>query len=1008
MKTVTLLLVLVGCLLGYNGADASALADLEQSCGPINISYEITAIATLPGSGKVVLAGFYINAEGYKQLFVGRENAAGDDLDLTFGKCYYPTASTAPLSGYTILGNDSDSAISATANWIPTAVIIDAAHNIVVVGTYQDALNLTAPQQGFIARFTSAGALDTTFGSSANPTQGYNLFSPANLNLPATNPITPISFNNVIEHIDGTLGVGVNISRYVIVGSGNPQGIVVAIQDGGATDGQLDTTFGINGVFAANGTVLGGAVKDSVVFNSVQYYKSSTFINYYVAGSVKTSGILLALSIITGINTTPTTVTPTVLNTGFGKVPSAGGSPLGYILISGDLLGGTAGSSVVFNELIQSRILPSATPNGDWYIIGQIGGNTAFLVSIVQAGSFINGAFNNSAIAQPTFGKTPGVMIISSSQLGQTGTVQFSSLIQQPSPSVDNSYYISGVAGGSSFIVSVVSDGTGFNPGFGVGFPASGFITLSYTQAGLLEAPNITQALWDQTASKFYLLSSDTSDNSPGVRSSVAKIVADGSALDITYNGAGTVPGVTASFIWSWNYVRNTNIAGAFANINVTIVQTPVGQAIQLLAPTDNPLFPPISQQILIPGFVFDMTNCVYVEADDQIIIVGVLYIIGAGAGATNAYIARFNSDLTPDTSFGGIANPAGGFYGYKNFDASNFGGAGGDPALFFSVLPTIDNNNNYTVAGSVNVGAGVYDGLIAQIRNDGTGIATGTATFKPGVGFKTYTSANLGGIANNAVLTGILLNTNYYVIGMTDVITSIAVPSLNSAPAVNPGNGVIANINSTTGAINAPHFAIVPTTFGLNTAGANTQLCSFIQNPLGDFIVAVNLPDTQPFGGGLALNRAGVCAVLPGLTGLDTARFGAGGTGYTVMTSSTFGVAPAGINTFLRFEIVQLLTNNDLLLLGKIIPTDLAFPLEEQTLVVQMKSTGIFNQRLNGTGYLLGSLVPLSKQGTMTNYSENVISIVGVDGGIFVFGSGVASGTSNLVEIALIKRYGL
>ena len=120
MKIVKLLLVLVGCLLEYSFIEASALADLQQSSGPIKIPYEIIAIATKHtyAAGKAILAGFYQNAAGYKQLFVGRELVDGTGLDTTFGTCYNPPASgPISLSGYTILGNDSDSTISATANW---------------------------------------------------------------------------------------------------------------------------------------------------------------------------------------------------------------------------------------------------------------------------------------------------------------------------------------------------------------------------------------------------------------------------------------------------------------------------------------------------------------------------------------------------------------------------------------------------------------------------------------------------------------------------------------------------------------------------------------------------------------------------------------------------------------------------------------------------------------------------------------------------------------------------
>lgn len=1007
MKSVKLLLMLVGCLLGYNLVYASALADTEQSSGPIKIPYQITATAIVPGSGKVILAGYYENSAGYKQLFIGRENTTGTGLDTTFGTCYHPTATTAPLSGYTILGNDTDATLSATANWIPTAVFIDTAaslttHYIVIVGTCQDAQNTTSPQQGFIVRLTVNGALDTTFGSATNPNQGYNLFGPSDLNLPAPTPpaaISPIVFSSVSAHYD----TGLTISRYLIVGSGNPQGIVVAIQSGTTgttnTDGQLDTTFNGTGVFTATGDTLGAAATDPVAFNSLQYYTDVAYnLNYYIAGYVKTSGILLALSIVTGTNTPPGTPTsPVALQTSFGQVPSTGGSPTGYISVPGNLLGGSAGASVVFNELIQSN----TTPN-DWYIIGQLDKSTAFLVSILLAGSSINsGGFNASAATVTTFGKTPGVVIINSNQLGQTGSVQFSSLIQK----ADRNYYISGVAGNSSFIASIINSGTAFNTAFG---PVStlGYIALSFSQVGLLEAPNITQALWDPTSpGYFYLLSSDTLDSSPGVASSVAKIVANGSAL-ATASYTGTIPGITNPFSWLWKYIRNTGITGASGNVYVTILQTPVGQAIQLLAPSNNPLLPPAAQRLSIASTVFDMTNCIYDANANEFIIVGAVYLDNAGAAQTNAYIARFTANLIPDTIFG-VTNPgpAGGSYGYQNFDASAFGGAAGDPALFFSVLLP-DINGNYTVAGSVDVGGAVYEGLIAQIINNGTAIATTSATFNNPTGYKAYSSADLGGAGNNAVLTGILQNTNFYVIGMTYVTTAIIVQPLNTvASTANVGNGVIADItNLATGAINTT-FAITPVTFGL-TAGVHTQLSSFIQNsaPIGNyFVVVANLPGTT--NGVTTTNRAGICAITNSLSGVYT-TFGIGNTGYTLFDSSSFGEAVA-TNSMVRFENMQLLTNDDLLLLGKIVPNTAAGTPIKQTLVAQIKPTGVFNTRLDGTGYILGS-TSTSLQGTMIAYSQNIISILGVDGGIFVFGSGVAGGTTNLVEIALIKRYGL
>lgn len=993
MKIAKLLLMLVGCLLKYTFISASALADLQQSCGPIKVPYEVTAIATKHAyaAGKVILAGFYQNAAGYKQLFVGRELANGQGLDTTFGTCYHPTATTAPLSGYTILGSDSDSTLSATANWIPSAVIIDHVNNIVVVGTCQDLANTAAPYQGFIARFTSAGLLDNTFGSASNPTQGYCLYGPSDLSLPAPTPpatSVPINFNNIIEHIDVSLA----ISRYVIVGSGDPQGIVVAIQTGTTgttnTDGQLDTTFNGTGVFSATGDTLGGDATDSVVFNGVRRYQDiAGNLNYYIAGSEKTSGILLALSVVTGATTPPGTPTfPITLQTAFGTPATTGGNT-GYISVPGNLLGGASSASVVFNQLIQGL-------DTNWYLIGQMGGSTAFVVSIYVSGSSINNAtFNPTAATIQTFGKVPGVVIINGSQLGQSGSVQFSSLIQKAS---DGNFYISGVAGSSSFITSILSSGTAFNTAFGP-LANPGYIALPYTLVGLLQAPNITQALWDSSGPFFYLLSSNTLASSPGVRSSVAKIVANGSAL-ATGSYTGTVPGITNPFIWSWNYLRNTNIAGATVNINVAIVQTSVGQAIQLLAPSNNPLLPLASQQISIPSTVFDMTDCLFDPTTQDTIVVGASYINNAGAGATNAYIARFTSNLIPDTSFGSGSN------GYQNFDASAFGYTANDAALFFSVMLP-DANGNYTVAGSVDVGGGVYDGLIAQITSAGD-LATTTATFNNPTGYKVYTSTDLGGAGNNAVLTGILQNTNYYIIGMTDVVAAIAVQPLNTVTSTaNIGNGVIANItNLTTGAINT-HFAITPATFGL-TVGVHTQACSFVQAPAPtlDFIVLVNLPATT--NGVTTTNRAGICAILPALTGLDTTNFGAGNTGYTLMDSSTFGIT-ATANSMVRFEKIQLLTNNDYLLLGKVVPNTSAGSPIEQTLVVQCKPTGVFNQRLNSVGYLLGSTDSL-KQGTMTEYSENVISIVGADGGIFVFGSGVAGGTTNLVEIALIKRYGL
>gem|GEM_PF-5440694 len=989
MKTAQLFCMLIGCIMGFVPVYA-ALADLQQSSGPLHVSYEITAITTVPGSGKIILAGFYKNIRGRRQLFIARENATGTGLDATFGTCYTPPASGAiALNGYTVIGNDVFSTLSATVDWVPSAIMIDDVGNIVIVGTAQDQNVPAAPQEGFIVRLTSAGALDTTFGSVDIPTQGYNLFSASDLGLPISPTVTPVAFNTVKQHntVDGG-----GINRYVILGTGTPQGIVVAVQTGGATDGQLDFTFNGNGVFGFAGDALGATATDSVMLNDIQIANDTAGnTNYYIAGSVKISGILIALQIISAA--APGVQTIQLQTATFGPAGVTAGTKLGYFSVPGNILGGTISSSVVFNKVIQN-----ATGVLDWYVIGQMNEDQAFLAAILRDGSGINQSFNFTAATLQSFGSVPGVVTFPSSSIGQVGSMQFSSLIQKAGP--DFNFYIAGIAGQSVFFVSITTAGTAFNPAFGVA--GSGYITLSTTTVGLLEAPNIAQGFWDSVGSRLYLLSSDTSPSSPGVASSVAKILANGSALDVaTYNAAGTVPGVSAPFTFTFNYLRNYVIQTNNVNTHIAVLQCAVGQMVQVLAPTDNPLQPPITQQLIVPNTVFDVLDAIYSADEEKIVVVGTQYVINAGNGLTTGYIARFNSDLTLDTTFGLPAPlPATDSLGYKNFAADSFGGVATNPALFFSVVSP-DVNGNYTVVGSVNI-AGVYQALIAQILNEGTAIAAATSTFNNPTGYQTYTSAALGGAANNAVLTGILKNTNLYVIGMTDVVAAIAVPSIDSATAVNVGNGIIANINATTGVVTTT-LAITPVSFGCNV-GVHTQLCGIVQKTdTFNFVVAANLPNTVL--GGVTTSRAGAIQVLNDLSGFTAGIFGTNG--YILFDSATLGI-PVTANSMVRFETADLLLNGDILLPGKVISdVTVGPPAELRTLAAQITRLGVLNQRLNGVGYVLGSTASAS-QGTMTSYSENVIASVGVDGGIFVFGSGVASGTTNLVEIALIKRYGL
>lgn len=134
------------------GFDGDGLALLAGPAG--GTSHDFGTGLALDGDGKVVVVGHSINASGNDDLVVARFNTDGS-LDTTFGGDVNPADSTP--DGFTVVNVSGTSADSGSG------IVIDSSGGIYVSGTTDAA----GDNDFTVWKFTSAGALDTSFAGGA-------------------------------------------------------------------------------------------------------------------------------------------------------------------------------------------------------------------------------------------------------------------------------------------------------------------------------------------------------------------------------------------------------------------------------------------------------------------------------------------------------------------------------------------------------------------------------------------------------------------------------------------------------------------------------------------------------------------------------------------------------------------------------------------------------------------------------------------------------------------------
>ena len=208
----------------------------------------------LQSDGKIVVAGF-ANVSGYPNFAIARYNATDGSLDTTFN-----SGGTLPGTVTTAVGSQSHA----------YALAIDSSSNLVAAGKSDDAFAL--------ARYTSTGSLDTSFGGTGMVTTGITGTSNSQINgvvIQSDGKIVGVGFadDNVAlarYNTDGSLDtagfnsggsqpgvvttsinmfaagtcVALNSSQQIIVAGYSDQGALIVRYN---TDGSLDTTFGTSG-----------------------------------------------------------------------------------------------------------------------------------------------------------------------------------------------------------------------------------------------------------------------------------------------------------------------------------------------------------------------------------------------------------------------------------------------------------------------------------------------------------------------------------------------------------------------------------------------------------------------------------------------------------------------------------------------------------------------------------------------------------------------------------------
>ncbi|NBV41132.1 hypothetical protein EBR77_04790, partial [bacterium] len=283
------------------------LAHYQTSCGPLPIFFHVTACVQDTTTNKAIVAGYYVNGSGIKQMFVARLVTNGESFDDTayaeapVGTCYFPTQTAAPKTGYTVLGYDTlqDSTYE-KYDFEPTDIVIDGANNIVVIGVGKDSALSTNPTDIFLARFDANLILDATF----NP----SYLHPGLLLIPATGlgiaqpsaPAVQIGISPANLYFDATAST----YMFLVQTTNHVESGIVSLS---SVDGSFNTSFNNLGYNIFSNTDFGGQSTDYFSFNAfTKGTDSASNQNYYLVGGVAFNGLVVAVTTAGVLQTTGT------------------------------------------------------------------------------------------------------------------------------------------------------------------------------------------------------------------------------------------------------------------------------------------------------------------------------------------------------------------------------------------------------------------------------------------------------------------------------------------------------------------------------------------------------------------------------------------------------------------------------------------------------------------------------------------------------------------------------
>jgi hypothetical protein len=974
------------------GITAIDLAHYQTSCGSLPIFFHVTACVQDTTTDKAIVAGYYVNGSGIKQMFVARLVTNGESFDDTVGTCYFPTQTAAPKTGYTVLGYDTlQNPTYEKYDFEPTDIVIDGANNIVVIGVGKDSALSTNPTDIFLARFDANLILDITFNPSDSP-PGL-LLSPAT-GLGIAQPSAPavqIGISPANLYVDSTASTYL----FLVQTTNHVESGIVSLN---SADGSFNTSFNNLGYNIFSNTDFGGQATDYFSFNAfTKGTDSASNQNYYLVGGVAFNGLVVAVTTAGVLQTTGTFG----LATGFASFTSA-------------QVGQSAGQDLEFFGIVQ---ISAAT---HFYIAGECGENI-IVIYLLQNGTGLNTGFNNSGAL---FGTTPGVAALPASLLGGFNKPSLYNFYRDST----NNIYMSGIVGTQIFLASIAANGNNFNTAFG----DAGATIFNKSDFGFNNSDTLDMVMWkpklpfNPAVTSFFLVT-----NTNSYRSNTASFVQlspQATEINPGYGDGGSTYEIFAQVFY---YSQHLVLDVQDVNIHVTSLETPVGQCLQLLEETDNPLSPLVDRSLRLPQLVLNITDAFF--DGDKIVVVATEFAVDNTGAVLQpcGFIARFTSNYGIDTTFNAADTP-----GYKEYLGSVFGGVDTDPVIFMAGIQD-ETDGNYFVGGSIKVAPEVfYRALLTKVQNDGSTLVT---TFNSPLGYKTYYPASFGGTSGtNSVFTAlfqspvgtstenqlyVLATTNIYILAATDIVPFFYPISEDGNVTVNGGDlAAFTQIDRTSGAFTGT-MATIDASIFVFFPGADVpdiQPIDILQIPyalLPDgtpeenyFYVGLNLIGAE-FHSAVISNYGAILKYEPDLSGLvdgygynrDT---GARGFGITLFDSEDFGI-PISAQSLVAGTTLALLNNENVLFAGYACIDDTATDPLFQTLIIQMQADGVPNQRFNTTGYRLGGTAA-NELGYMTSFAGGVAAASGFDGGVFVFGQGVSSALKNVIEAALRRRYGL